>query len=34
MVFHLIGQKLFLCLIAMLEEFLYNIVAEHIGHEL
>jgi hypothetical protein len=34
MTLHLIGKDLLLRLIAMLEEFLDHIIAEHIGHQL
>ncbi len=33
-VLHLVGKDLFLRLIAMLEELLYNIIAENVGHQL
>lgn len=34
MILHLICEDLLLCLIAMLEELLNNVIAEHIGHQL
>lgn len=34
MILHLLRQNLLLNLIAMLIQFLHNIVAKHVGHEL
>lgn len=34
MALHLVGQDLFLRLVAMFKELLYHVIAKHIGHQL